>query len=133
MRFSKPLNFNLANGFADPLGCARFGGPKEDFRCGLRQHGFSIIAISRLHFAVTSSLLGSNRKLSAVILSDPSTPVRWCGALGSISIQYSVPLTRRSISAGLDIHATSSFGVGRKVIRWAKIFCGASTKNLLVT
>ena len=86
-----------------------------------------------VHVAVTSLLFGSKRKLSAVILSEPSTPVRWCGAFVSMSIQYSVPFTRRSISAGSDIHATSCAGVGRYVMRCAKIFCGASTKNLLVT
>ena len=53
------------------------------------------------------------RKLSALILREPSTPVRCCGAFGSISIQYSVPLTRRSISAGSDIHLIRSSGVGR--------------------
>ena len=34
-------------------------------------------------------------------------------AFGSMSAQYSVPFTRRSISAGSDIHCTSSAGVGR--------------------
>ena len=60
----------------------------------------------------TSSRLGNKRKLSALMFKEPRTPARWCGAFGSINIQYSVPLIRRSISAGLDIHETSCAGVG---------------------
>src|ERR1022692_3360737 len=72
-----------------------------------RRVSAQLVAVQTL---VVSLSLGSSRKLSALILREPSTPVRCCGAFGSISIQYSVPLTRRSISAGSDIHLKSIFG-----------------------
>ena len=66
-----------------------------------------------VHSVLASAFVGSRRKLSATRLNEPSTPHRWWGADGSISKASSVPLTRRSISSGCDIHCTNCCGVGR--------------------
>ena len=74
--------------------------------------------------------VGSIRRLSAIKPSEARTPLRCCCAPFAIIIAISVFLDAAVDLVGVRHPlAPSSCGVGPKVSRWAKIFCGVSVKN----